>query len=105
MELKDLLGKLANNLYGMTLKDAHDSQVCIRCQATMEHLQPLSAADRQEYLLSGLCPKCFDTITKDEEGGYCDNCNSYSMDLGRVGPTFAIPEGYLCPKCRGVEDY
>ena len=54
---------IALKLFGQTLEDAQTKNICIACKA------PVDTSDREpidivEYLISGLCPSCFDGITK-----------------------------------------
>lgn len=61
-EQQDILGKLA---FGMTKAEAHKKQICIDCKRKVELVQLPHIRDVAEYQLSGLCPKCFDSITKE----------------------------------------
>ena len=61
-QLDDFKAALAIDTFGMTLEAAQAKGICIDCR------QPAlprcySDAGRREYKISGLCEKCFDTIT------------------------------------------
>lgn len=57
---------LARKLFGITLKEAQDRNICIRCKSPTE-VNDWSPADADEYLISGLCPLCFAKICPNEE--------------------------------------
>ena len=63
--LQDFKDKLARDHYGKTTKEATAAGICISCgKPAMENCY--SEAGRREYLISGLCEKCFDEITGQE---------------------------------------
>ena len=55
--------KISKDIFGMTLKEAHEKNLCISCKSSIES-QDLEPIDADEYRISGLCPTCFDRITK-----------------------------------------
>lgn len=75
MSLHDLANNLANELFGMTLTEAHTRRVCISCkslirdergedaEATGENGQIYSDAGWKKYAISGLCETCYDSAT------------------------------------------
>lgn len=56
---------LAQNIFGATLEEALDTQICIRCKSPIETTD-WEPSDIDEWLISGLCPTCFDSITKED---------------------------------------
>jgi len=61
--LQQLKDNLATELYGQTTQSAQATGLCIQChKPAMENCY--SEAGRREYLISGLCEKCFDEIVK-----------------------------------------
>jgi hypothetical protein len=65
--LNDLKNQMAKECFGMTKAEAHAQQICISCQKPIGHPAFHTAADVVEYRISGLCPKCFDHITAEQE--------------------------------------
>lgn len=61
--LQNFKDNLAKSFFGFTLDEAYSKQVCIACKAPVEQTD-WSAADIDEWLISGLCPTCIDNITK-----------------------------------------
>jgi hypothetical protein len=64
--MKEAQDFMSFRLYGMTKDKALLGGVCISCKKNIEneylHWEEI---DRKEYKISGLCPKCFDEITKE----------------------------------------
>ena len=57
-EIKD---SLSNSIYGMTAKEAQLKGICIQCrQSALSNCY--SNAGKREYMISGLCEKCFDEL-------------------------------------------
>lgn len=52
---------IAKKLFRQTLKEAHDRNICIRCSAPVD-TSDWSAADVDEYLISGFCPACYTAL-------------------------------------------
>lgn len=52
---------LTNYLFNMSLEEAHQKQICIKCKKHIVDLidDPL---DYAEYKQSGLCPECWNKI-------------------------------------------
>lgn len=65
--LEDLQNNLAKDATGITKQEAHDKDICIRCKKPV-NVFAMSAINRREYRISGLCGKCWDEIWGGEEG-------------------------------------
>jgi hypothetical protein len=52
--------RLELDLYGITLREALDKNICIRCKRRPSFYSHMGKA---EYFISGLCEPCFDEIT------------------------------------------
>jgi len=64
--LKELQKKLETECYGENALDLRKKVLCIDCkQPAMKNCY--SEAGKREYLISGLCEKCFDRIFKEEK--------------------------------------
>ena len=70
-QIRELRNKMALNLYGMTLDEAHRTGVCLKCEEAIflgtkeERTKPgciYSYSGQREYAISGLCEHCFDEI-------------------------------------------
>lgn len=59
MNLKDFQNNFAKGLFGITIDQAHKDGICIDCKRKID-VKTLEEIDRREYLISGLCPKCYD---------------------------------------------
>ena len=73
----DIANHTAKQIFGMTLQDAHSEGICIRCQepalvmsadGTSKYNPELfhSQAGKQEWNISGMCEKCFDSLFEEE---------------------------------------
>lgn len=64
VNLSDLKDSLSKDTFGMSVKEAHEKGLCVRCK-----LQPkfYSELGKREYELSGLCEPCFDLMFGAEE--------------------------------------
>lgn len=49
--------------YGITKQQAHDNGICVNCKQSVRG-KVNNDIDYREYMISGLCPSCFDNITK-----------------------------------------
>lgn len=58
--------KLALNLFGMTLDQAHKGRKCISCKRSLD-LHSLESVEVDEWLISGYCPRCFADLTEEKE--------------------------------------
>lgn len=96
-QLRELRNKMALNLYGMTLDEAHRTGVCLKCEEAIflgtkeERTKPgciYSYSGQREYAISGLCEHCFDEIMEVEVG-----TNSWEAQLvgGPTEPTQQLP--------------
>jgi len=69
--LRDIQNKMTKAVYGQTLDEALDTQLCIKCKEPAI-AKCYSPAGIKEYNLSGLCEECFDAIMaendEDEDG-------------------------------------
>jgi hypothetical protein len=63
--LKELQDRLAEKLFGQTMTEAKEKKVCIMCKRPAEGLTDV---DAREYEISGLCPKCFEECTREQNG-------------------------------------
>ena len=61
-ELKMFQDRLAVNLFGLTLEEAQNKNICISCKAPVDTAE-WEPVDVDEYLISGLCPDCFEDLT------------------------------------------
>ena len=64
--LQDFQDSISKQLFGLTLAEAHSTNICIACKAPVDSAE-WEPIDIDEYLISGLCPACFDGITKGDE--------------------------------------
>jgi hypothetical protein len=73
------LDAISTRLFGWTRTAALQEGKCISCR---RHVNPvdLEGADRDEYLLSAVCPKCFDALD-----GPCSCGHGYSDHEGEDG--------------------
>ena len=55
------VGQLAKALWGMSIEEAHEKGVCVKCRLPAEP-QCYSKVGRTEYQITGLCELCFDAI-------------------------------------------
>lgn len=58
---------MALTLFGMTIRDAIEAGVCIRCKYLIETLDPFTDEDAREYSITALCPICWDELTPEED--------------------------------------
>jgi len=63
MSLQDFKDKLSKEVFGRTAPEAQKKSVCVCCGDLVDPLE-LSDLDWREYEISGLCPKCFEEITR-----------------------------------------
>lgn len=61
-EMKDYLSR---HTYSMTVKQAHEKAICIKCEQPIEPLLKTKIA-RAEYNISGLCNDCFHEAARGE---------------------------------------
>lgn len=64
--LQRIVDNLSKSVFGITMTEAKDQNICIRCKEGIVGLL-LSDLDLKEYIKSALCPKCFDSITNPKE--------------------------------------
>lgn len=59
----ELIKTFSIDIFGITLEEAHNKQICIKCKKHMVDLieDPLDVA---EYNISGLCPGCWEALFK-----------------------------------------
>lgn len=59
--IKNIQDNLTKDLYGITIQEAFKTNICVQCrQPALENCY--SQTGRNEYKISGLCEKCFDSI-------------------------------------------
>jgi predicted transcriptional regulator len=63
--LREILDSLSVRLYGRTLGEAQRGLICIRCAKPVRP-DEMPTEDATEYMLSGFCPKCFESVMPDE---------------------------------------
>jgi hypothetical protein len=65
----DTLGDvLARSMFGISATDAIAQRICINCKSDIAgEYQSWGHDDIDEYVISALCPTCFDTMTQLEE--------------------------------------
>jgi RNase P subunit RPR2 len=56
-----MLDRLAEALFAMTISEAHSRRVCVGCKKPIVPML-LDEAGMREYLISALCPNCFEAI-------------------------------------------
>jgi hypothetical protein len=59
--LEALLDGMASRSFGRSLTDAHRLSCCVRCGQEVWP-EGMEQVDRKEYLLSGLCPECYQWV-------------------------------------------
>ena len=59
-----MIKNLQKRVFGVTREELPDS-VCISCKTKL-NIELFSEIDRKEFRISGLCPQCFDDITREE---------------------------------------
>lgn len=75
--MTDIVSHTANQIFGMTLKDARSRGICICCHepvlvmsadGTSKYNPKLfySPAGEREWNISGMCEKCFDNLFGEE---------------------------------------
>lgn len=63
MALTHFTDAIAEKVFGMKRSDALKSGICLACKRAVD-LTILKPIDQEEYALSGICPACFEEITK-----------------------------------------
>ena len=58
------LDAMTEKMYGITLSQAVNDNICVDCK---QDTSELDGIDRKEFLITGLCPACFDRLTDFEE--------------------------------------
>jgi hypothetical protein len=57
--IQNLLNEMARGMYGRTVSEALENNVCVSCGTPMLIDWDVEPADWREYQISGLCPTCF----------------------------------------------
>lgn len=58
--LNELIDEFAKKLFGITKKEAHWKEICIKCKRSVEEFKrEMDVLDKEEYKISALCPKCY----------------------------------------------
>ena len=65
-ELDKSKDRIAGSIFGMTSDKAIAEEICIDCQEPIKE-KLKSRLDKSEYLISGLCPDCFENIVGHKE--------------------------------------
>ncbi len=63
--LNEVVDDFSKSLFGMTIQEALDKEVCIICK-WYAYDNIYSVAGVKEYIKSGLCEDCFDEMFDDE---------------------------------------
>jgi hypothetical protein len=63
MTLTQFNDLVAEKVFGMKKSDALKYGICVACKRKVD-LDVLKPIDQEEYCLSGICPSCFEEITK-----------------------------------------
>ncbi len=64
MKLKEFQNNMAESVFGETITESQKKEICISCKRDMKNFNYPTEADRKEFDISSLCPKCFDDITR-----------------------------------------
>jgi hypothetical protein len=66
VDIVEFLDGMASRSFGRSLTDAHRLSCCVRCG---EYVWPegMEQVDRNEYLLSGFCPECYQWLEDSRE--------------------------------------
>ena len=68
---QDILGDpLARSMFGISASEAISERICIRCKRSID-TNDWSHDDIDEYVISAICPTCFDTLLQEEEPQSC----------------------------------
>lgn len=59
--LEALRDYVAQNIWGMSLTEAHEQRICIACRKNVDDID-MNALDQQEWERSGMCPPCWDNF-------------------------------------------
>lgn len=54
------LDAMTEKMYGITLYQAINDKICVDCK---QDTSELDGVDLKEFLISGLCPTCFNRLT------------------------------------------
>jgi hypothetical protein len=65
--ISDILDGMASRSFGRSLTEAHRLSCCVRCgqKVRPDGMEPV---DRNEYLLSGFCPECYQWLEDSVDG-------------------------------------
>jgi len=61
MSLQEFKDKMTKAMYGITVQEAIEQEICIECRKPKNWY---SEAGKREYYISGLCEHCFDKIMR-----------------------------------------
>ena len=59
--LQSFIDNLAKKIFNQTLDEAHAKNICIKCSAPAD-TSDWTHSDIDEYLITGLCPDCFNNL-------------------------------------------
>ena len=59
-----VIDRMAQRIFGLTKLDAQEQGICIKCRKEVPNV--LSPVDWREYMISALCPTCFDGLWMDD---------------------------------------
>lgn len=63
MTLNRFTDEIAEKIFGIKRSDAQKDGICLSCKKKVD-LSILKPIDQEEYALSGICPECFEEITR-----------------------------------------
>tara|TARA_B100001964_G_C13870385_1_gene438402 strand:- start:183 stop:572 length:390 start_codon:yes stop_codon:yes gene_type:complete len=58
-QMKDYKDNWSKELFGLAMSEAIHQGICVRCRKSISD-KKMTNIDKKEFLISGLCPKCFD---------------------------------------------
>lgn len=67
-----LLDGLSRAMFQISASEAISERICIRCKRVVDDdMRDWSFDEIDEYIVSAVCPECFDTLLQEEEPQSC----------------------------------
>lgn len=66
MSMMEFKNKMAQNMFGISITDAWNQNICVDCKQPITEESFYSEMGRKEYSISGLCEHCADKIFKEK---------------------------------------